>query len=132
MRGPNESRRVIRQTTPRKTVLSILFFLMLRRPPRSTLFPYTTLFRSVHRRLEVGPVHLLAAHFVAGLAQPTLGVEAAPELGAGQRGQETHHRQGDGGVLQERALGVEGRGIVGVEADDEAAHHLETDRKSVV
>src|SRR5437899_8043674 len=25
---------------------SALFFLMLRRPPRSTLFPYTTLFRS--------------------------------------------------------------------------------------
>src|SRR5439155_23007713 len=25
---------------------SIFFFLMLRRPPRSTLFPYTTLFRS--------------------------------------------------------------------------------------
>src|SRR5256885_8163895 len=29
--------------------LSILFFfLMIRRPPRSTLFPYTTLFRSPH------------------------------------------------------------------------------------
>src|SRR5437899_12166577 len=27
-------------------VLFYLFFLMLRRPPRSTLFPYTTLFRS--------------------------------------------------------------------------------------
>src|SRR5436305_10855273 len=27
--------------------LSTLFFLMIRRPPRSTLFPYTTLFRSV-------------------------------------------------------------------------------------
>src|SRR5256886_8543483 len=26
--------------------LIILFFLMIRRPPRSTLFPYTTLFRS--------------------------------------------------------------------------------------
>src|SRR6185437_16884804 len=27
------------------------FFLMIRRPPRSTLFPYTTLFRShIHRR----------------------------------------------------------------------------------
>src|SRR6266850_6313371 len=26
--------------------LSIFFFLMIRRPPRSTLFPYTTLFRS--------------------------------------------------------------------------------------
>src|SRR3712207_9282791 len=26
-----------------------VFFLMIRRPPRSTLFPYTTLFRSMHR-----------------------------------------------------------------------------------
>src|SRR2546421_8954108 len=28
------------------------FFLMIRRPPRSTLFPYTTLFRSAERRLH--------------------------------------------------------------------------------
>src|SRR5229473_7382571 len=27
------------------------FFLMIRRPPRSTLFPYTTLFRSFHTPL---------------------------------------------------------------------------------
>src|SRR2546429_5866304 len=27
----------------------LFFFLMIRRPPRSTLFPYTTLFRSVCR-----------------------------------------------------------------------------------
>src|SRR5262249_61836753 len=27
-------------------VLTLFFFLMIRRPPRSTLFPYTTLFRS--------------------------------------------------------------------------------------
>src|SRR2546428_12831069 len=27
--------------------LFVFFFLMIRRPPRSTLFPYTTLFRSV-------------------------------------------------------------------------------------
>src|SRR5256885_10714387 len=26
----------------------MFFFLMIRRPPRSTLFPYTTLFRSAH------------------------------------------------------------------------------------
>src|SRR3712207_6914594 len=26
----------------------LFFFLMIRRPPRSTLFPYTTLFRSIH------------------------------------------------------------------------------------
>src|SRR2546430_16204267 len=29
------------------TVFSFFFFLMIRRPPRSTLFPYTTLFRSL-------------------------------------------------------------------------------------
>src|SRR5574340_1586042 len=27
-------------------ICSLFFFLMIRRPPRSTLFPYTTLFRS--------------------------------------------------------------------------------------
>src|SRR5256885_10345873 len=32
------------------TLLFFFFFLMIRRPPRSTLFPYTTLFRSAHVR----------------------------------------------------------------------------------
>src|SRR6266478_7891272 len=41
----------------------IFFFLMIRRPPRSTLFPYTTLFRSPDRVLalqgdEVGHAHV--------------------------------------------------------------------------
>src|SRR6266446_7568458 len=31
------------------------FFLMIRRPPRSTLFPYTTLFRSPFAGLPVSP-----------------------------------------------------------------------------
>src|SRR6266403_2382750 len=31
------------------------FFLMIRRPPRSTLFPYTTLFRSRNRRHRIDP-----------------------------------------------------------------------------
>src|SRR3712207_8155222 len=31
-------------------VSHVFFFLMIRRPPRSTLFPYTTLFRSPARR----------------------------------------------------------------------------------
>src|SRR3989449_2697116 len=35
------------------TILLFFFFLMIRRPPRSTLFPYTTLFRS-----RLGPVRL--------------------------------------------------------------------------
>src|SRR5829696_10041166 len=32
--------------------LLFFFFLMIRRPPRSTLFPYTTLFRSIQRRRQ--------------------------------------------------------------------------------
>src|SRR5260370_5151369 len=39
---------VIAIDTPYTTFI-YLFFLMIRRPPRSTLFPYTTLFRSVKR-----------------------------------------------------------------------------------
>src|SRR2546425_203682 len=41
----------------------LFFFLMIRRPPRSTLFPYTTLFRSLrhagadHEELEREPSH---------------------------------------------------------------------------
>src|SRR5947208_8005145 len=34
------------------SVTLFFFFLMIRRPPRSTLFPYTTLFRSVPRGLD--------------------------------------------------------------------------------
>src|ERR1035437_5952480 len=33
----------------RQYLVCRLFFLMIRRPPRSTLFPYTTLFRSTWR-----------------------------------------------------------------------------------
>src|SRR5256885_8680159 len=33
----------------RRCVFCFFFFLMIRRPPRSTLFPYTTLFRSLRR-----------------------------------------------------------------------------------
>src|SRR2546421_12853128 len=32
------------------------FFLMIRRPPRSTLFPYTTLFRSLAATLVLEPI----------------------------------------------------------------------------
>src|SRR5690349_23468014 len=35
---------------------TFFFFLMIRRPPRSTLFPYTTLFRSPRARDRVAPV----------------------------------------------------------------------------
>src|SRR3712207_7748705 len=56
---------------------------MIRRPPRSTLFPYTTLFRSTRRRSAVrwprcplavssrGPVAGLAPGFLARAAEPS-------------------------------------------------------------
>src|SRR5260221_8403962 len=36
---------------PQTNSYAHFFFLMIRRPPRSTLFPYTTLFRSALRKL---------------------------------------------------------------------------------
>src|SRR2546430_10098939 len=49
---------------------SFFFFLMIRRPPRSTLFPYTTLFRSIDFRTQ----HLTAvqrAHVILGKDVPS-------------------------------------------------------------
>src|SRR6266496_6155715 len=39
------------------------FFLMIRRPPRSTLFPYTTLFRSGRRGWGAAPWRTTAGRF---------------------------------------------------------------------
>src|SRR6266576_420347 len=52
------------------SIFFFFFFLMIRRPPRSTLFPYTTLFRSTTAPLiahDFGSVSLagLAANLVA-------------------------------------------------------------------
>src|SRR5258705_12735178 len=44
-------------------LLFFFFFLMIRRPPRSTLFPYTTLFRSD----PVGPIANHARQFGGGV-----------------------------------------------------------------
>src|SRR2546430_3321678 len=40
---------------PSACAFFLFFFLMIRRPPRSTLFPYTTLFRSRKRSRGAGP-----------------------------------------------------------------------------
>src|SRR5258707_14372396 len=49
----------------------LFFFLMIRRPPRSTLFPYTTLFRSLNEE-----------HRMAGLTPDTPTPEALTVHGA--------------------------------------------------
>src|SRR5947208_15809486 len=50
--------------------LAVLFFLMLRRPPRSTLFPYTTLFRS--RGQHGGGVRVRRRHVCGGALHAAL------------------------------------------------------------
>src|SRR5476651_2358815 len=55
----------------------VFFFLMIRRPPRSTLFPYTTLFRSRPRRAFRGAARTAAA---AGLRDRPRSEEHTSEL----------------------------------------------------
>src|SRR5438034_5146899 len=54
----------------------LFFFLMLRRPPRSTLFPYTTLFRSELAREseQAAQDQRLAGHVHAGQVLPRVGL----------------------------------------------------------
>src|SRR2546425_9723690 len=61
----------------------LFFFLMIRRPPRSTLFPYTTLFRSPGaqaRALRRGP-----------RGQTRRAVGARPDRGRGRRMRSEEH-----------------------------------------
>src|SRR5690606_41485200 len=59
--------------------LSRFFFLMIRRPPRSTLFPYTTLFRSVElQHLAQRVQHLRRRMAFPALLEPDVVVDAHP------------------------------------------------------
>src|SRR3712207_8198935 len=61
--------------------MCLFFFLMIRRPPRSTLFPYTTLFRSC---VEVGGC-LTGEHGVGVEKRDLMGVQFTPAELAQQR-----------------------------------------------
>src|SRR3712207_4259066 len=76
----------------------MLFFLMIRRPPRSTLFPYTTLFRSGHAgELPARDVQGLAVHVVRpGRAQEE---DAAGGLLRGARPPERDEHRGHAAQL---------------------------------
>src|SRR5690606_42112013 len=54
------------QQFPTSVIASSFFLLMIRRPPRSTLFPYTTLFRSGAALLDLGE-QPVGAEGLAGL-----------------------------------------------------------------
>src|SRR5438046_7352595 len=61
----------------------VFFFLLIRRPPRSTLFPYTTLFRSQNERrqsYENRPYGLADENILKRLYPPTRSEEHTSEL----------------------------------------------------
>src|SRR2546426_7051718 len=64
---------------------------MIRRPPRSTLFPYTTLFRSLGNHLAAGEDRDIGEHLLAPVAEPRglhgADLEGAAQLVDHQRGQ---------------------------------------------
>src|SRR6266700_6730017 len=62
-------------------VFNLFFYLMIRRPPRSTLFPYTTLFRSEDALAQPGADLAYAAEQVVALD----GVEDREARGTGDR-----------------------------------------------
>src|SRR3712207_8828815 len=76
----------------------LFFFLMIRRPPRSTLFPYTTLFRSrapvpgerhhPHAAAAVLPGHLAVAGAVRGLRRSPFRVSPVGAASAAARSEE--------------------------------------------
>src|SRR5256884_8547956 len=90
----------------------IFFFLMIRRPPRSTLFPYTTLFRSV--RVEVDRLHVLVAeHDLVGWRR--------------QRRDRGQRKVGeDAALAQARQDPVEGPERLGILWRDQVDFHLGT------
>src|SRR5215813_8712509 len=99
--------------------LRCLFFLMIRRPPRSTLFPYTTLFRSRPRRSRTSSRSRLLAQerqerlvdFVGvGPAQAVAGAVDHEIFAAGY------------GLVGAWAAGLDGQDAVGVAVHDQHRH----------
>src|SRR3712207_7047133 len=73
----------------------IFFFLMIRRPPRSTLFPYTTLFRSRSRSMGLELAASRAASASSGVsrskASSSASLSALLRRVAGAKGRSEEH-----------------------------------------
>src|SRR6266511_5708884 len=113
-----------------KFILFFIFFLMIRPPPTSTLFPYTTLFRSAHaptpvalrRRIRdrwprttprprrgrprASPTDVLLVGACAGLERPPVGVDIGPDVRDRQRRAGDLDRLEPGRELQRRQRDV--------------------------
>src|ERR1035438_2674353 len=66
-------------TNQRQVCLCVFFFLMIRRPPRSTLFPYTTLFRSENHAVRIeNIIRRTPVYFIPAVGR--LGAETDPHF----------------------------------------------------
>src|SRR3712207_7005631 len=114
----------------------MIFFIMIRRPPRSTLFPYTTLFRSLLERRRAG---IVASHRGPegghALARPADQITVADVIRAvdGPLGSVAGHAPEDmeyqGSTMRLRDTWVAVRASVrrvleGITLDDIASDHL--------
>src|SRR3712207_7312407 len=68
---------------------------MIRRPPRSTLFPYTTLFRSKDHRIGAAQLGVQLPLPIAPGGNALLGVEVDEQRGESRGLQPLHHPLGD-------------------------------------
>src|SRR5205814_8236160 len=127
-------------------LLFYFFFLMLRRPPRSTLFPYTTLFRSIEeqRLVELDPRRrqpLAHAAIDAGARRipfEACAIAAAelPDRGRIERyfasGEQLHARQRIEGALGLRVEAPDGLDLVVEQVDAQrrgAAHGKDVEER---
>src|SRR3989338_6651116 len=77
----SRDRKSTRLNSTHTSISFSFFFLMIRRPPRSTLFPYTTLFRSLRRHEQIIRVGASADHArVDGFGIVEVQVEPGPTL----------------------------------------------------
>src|SRR2546429_6954131 len=65
---------------------------MIRRPPRSTLFPYTTLFRSVQHHARVLQQRIEVAAVGRWRQQPVEGIRRKEQESEESRADQSHHR----------------------------------------
>src|SRR2546426_4597774 len=85
---------------------------MIRRPPRSTLFPYTTLFRSSRRRLRGAPRVFRAVLRTAGVLRPTGLLRPADDVlqpAAARDGLDRARSDGERRPVSARGLRASGR-----------------------
>src|SRR2546429_625070 len=95
-----------------QTCMLTFFFLMIRRPPRSTLFPYTTLFRSYFHFIDA---RLEKKHFTresggAGIVEADDGIKRTVHgtLNSTRHGNEIVHKRVEHEGFGEWCLGVHG------------------------